>query len=62
MMRFFGYPFGYMWALPNTLIGLACLPFTLISGGRVAVPARRYRNLWRFLGVVLRNICGVRAR
>ncbi len=35
MMRYVGYPFGYIWALPNTLIGIAFLPFTLLSGGRV---------------------------
>jgi hypothetical protein len=27
----------YSWALPNTLLGLSFIPFTLISGGRVRV-------------------------
>ena len=27
----------YLWAFPNTLLGLSFIPFTLVSGGRVRV-------------------------
>lgn len=34
MIRYAGYPLGYLWASPNTLLGLTLLPFVLMSGGR----------------------------
>lgn len=30
-------PVAYLWAFPNTLLGLAFLPLTLVTGGRVRV-------------------------
>jgi hypothetical protein len=58
MMRFFGYPFGYLWALPNTLIGLACLPITLVTGGRARYERGVIELYGGFSAWILRNICG----
>jgi hypothetical protein len=33
----FGRPVAYLWAAPNTLLGLALLPLVVITGGRVRV-------------------------
>jgi hypothetical protein len=33
--RAFLRPFAYLWAAPNTALGLCFVPFTLLSGGRV---------------------------
>lgn len=35
MLRRIGWWLGYVWALPNTLLGVACLPLVAVSGGRV---------------------------
>ena len=35
MIRSVAYPLRYLWALPNTMLGLCFVPFTLLSGGRV---------------------------
>ena len=37
MRRYLTMPFRYLWALPVTLLGLALVPPTLLTGGRVRV-------------------------
>ncbi len=34
MIRYTAYTLGYMWALPNTVLGLSGLPLVLLTGGR----------------------------
>ncbi len=36
----------YLWAFPNTTIGLSFIPLTLASGGRVRVERGANRSLW----------------
>jgi hypothetical protein len=35
VIRYALYPLGYIWALPNTLLGACFLPLALVTGGRV---------------------------
>ena len=57
MMRYIGYPFGYLWTLPNTLIGSLFLPFTLVSGGRVRFSRGAMELYGGFVAWYLRNCC-----
>lgn len=58
MTRYLGYPFGYVWASPNTMLGLAILPLVLLSRGR----ARFHRGVLElhsgFAAWFLRNVAG----
>lgn len=58
MIRYAAYPFGYLWALPNTIIGLACLPPTLMTGGRARVKRGVIEVYGGFASWVLRKVCG----
>ena len=58
MLRFVGYPLGYVWALPNTLVGLAFLPFTLLSGGQVRFTRGTMELYGGFVAWYFRKICG----
>ena len=58
MIRYAAYPLGDLWALPNTLIGLACLPFTLMTGGRARVERGALELYGGFAAWVLRRVCG----
>ncbi len=58
MIRYAAYPLGYLWALPNTLLGIAFLPLTVFSGGRM----RLHRGVLEMYGGAaawfLRTVCG----
>lgn len=57
MMRYVGYPFGYLWALPNTLLGLACLPLVIVTGGRARYERGVLELYGGFAAWFLRTIC-----
>jgi hypothetical protein len=57
MKRYIGYPFGYLWALPNTLLGVAFLPLTLLSGGRVRFQRGAMELYGGFAAWFLRKVC-----
>jgi hypothetical protein len=52
------YPVGYLWALPNTLLGIGCLPFTLLSGGKVRFQRGAMELYGGFASWFLRNVAG----
>lgn len=58
MMRVLGYPLGYLWALPNTLLGVAFLPPTIFSGGRVTVRRGALELSGGAVAWYLRTLCG----
>ncbi len=58
MKRYVGYPLGYVWALPNTLLGVACLPLVILSGGRVRFQWGAMELYGGFAAWFLRNIAG----
>jgi hypothetical protein len=58
MIRYAAYPFGYLWALPNTLLGVACLPLVLMTGGRARIERGALELHGGFAAWLLRNICG----
>lgn len=58
MMRYLGYPLGYLWALPNTLVGVAFLPLTLLCGGGVRFQWGVMELHGGFAAWFLRNVCG----
>jgi len=58
MIRYAAYPFGYLWTLPNTLIGICFLPFTLLSGGRVRFARGAMELYGGFVAWYLRKLCG----
>jgi hypothetical protein len=57
MMRYVGYLFGYLWALPNTLLGLACLPLVIMTGGRARTERGVLELYGGFAAWFLRTIC-----
>jgi hypothetical protein len=61
MIRYAVYPFGFAWASPNTMLGLACLPATLLSGGRARVERGAIEIYGGFADWILRNICSAGA-
>jgi len=61
VIRYAGYSVGYVWALPNTLLGVVCLPFTLFSGGRVRFQWGAMELYGGFAAWFLRNIAGAGA-
>ena len=58
MKRYVGYPLGYLWAMPNTLLGAAFLPLTLLSGGRVRFERGAMELHGGFAAWFLRKVCG----
>ena len=58
MKRYLGYPLGYLWAMPNTVLGLAFLPLTLLSGGRVRFERGAMELHGGFTAWFLRRVCG----
>jgi hypothetical protein len=58
MIRYVGYPLGYLWTLPNTLVGFCFLPFTLLSGGRVRFSRGAMELYGGFVAWYLRKLCG----
>ena len=58
MMRFIGYPLGYLWALPNTFVGLLFLPLTIMSGGRARLKRGALEIYGGFAAWYLRKMCG----
>jgi hypothetical protein len=56
--RFVGHSLGYLWALPNTLLGVACVPFVLLSGGRVRFERGAMELYGGFAAWFLRKIAG----
>lgn len=58
MLRYTVYPLGYVWTLPNTIIGLCFLPFTLLSGGRMRVKRGAIELYGGFVAWYLRKACG----
>jgi hypothetical protein len=61
MIRYFGYPLGYLWALPNTLLGVACMPLVLLSGGRARYERGALELHGGFAEWLLRRVCGASA-
>lgn len=57
MMRFLGTPLGYLWALPNTVLGALCLPLVLLTGGRARVERGALEIYGGFAAWFLRRIC-----
>ncbi|MBA4188355.1 MAG: hypothetical protein C0467_10160 [Planctomycetaceae bacterium] len=58
MKRFIGYPLGYVWASPNSVLGLGLLPFVLMSGGRARFQSGVVELYGGFAAWFLRNIAG----
>src|SRR5262245_13808731 len=58
MKRFVGHTAGYLWALPNTLVGICFLPFTLLSGGCVRFERGAMELYGGFPAWFLRKCCG----
>ena len=61
MIRYAVYSLGYLWALPNTLLGLACLPLALLSGGRARYERGVIEIHGGFAEWFLRRVCGASA-
>jgi len=57
MIRYAAYPLGYLWALPNTLLGVACIPLVLVSGGRARFERGALELHGGFAAWLLRNFC-----
>ena len=58
MLRYAVYPLGYLWALPNTLLGACFLPLALLSGGRARVRRGALEIYGGFVAWYLRKACG----
>jgi hypothetical protein len=58
MIRYAAYPFGYLWALPNSLVGLLFLPLALASGGRARLARGALEIYGGFVAWYLRKCCG----
>ncbi|MBA4062303.1 MAG: hypothetical protein C0501_01090 [Isosphaera sp.] len=58
MIRLVTTPLGYLWALPNTVLGVFCLPPTLLSGGRVRFERGAMEVYGGFAAWFLRRVCG----
>ncbi len=58
LLRLLGLTLGYVWALPNTLLGVACLPLVAFSGGRVRFERGVMELYGGFAAWFLRNIAG----
>ena len=58
MKRFFGHSAGYLWALPNTVVGVMFLPLVLFSGGRVRLERGAMELYGGFVAWYLRKLCG----
>jgi hypothetical protein len=56
MIRYVAYPLGYLWALPNTLLGVACLPLVVMSGGRARFERGALELYGGFAAWFLRNV------
>ncbi len=52
------YPLGYLWASPNTLLGIAMMPLVLLSGGRARFQWGALELYGGFAAWFLRNIAG----
>lgn len=57
MIRFLGYSLGYTWAFPNTLLGAAMLPLTLLSGGGVRFERGAMELYGGFAKWFLQKVC-----
>lgn len=58
MIRFLGYPFGYLWASPNTMLGLSLLPLVLLTRGRARFHHGVLEMYDGFAAWFLRHIAG----
>lgn len=58
MLHYAGYPLGYLWALPNTMLGVAMLPLVMLSGGKVRFCRGALELYGGFAAWFLRNIAG----
>ncbi|HVL12389.1 MAG TPA: hypothetical protein VM529_07480 [Gemmata sp.] len=58
MKRAITSPLGYLWAMPNTLLGVAMAPLTLLSGGRVRFERGAMELYGGFAAWFLRNVAG----
>ena len=58
MLRYIAYPIGYLWALPNTLLGACFVPFALLSGGRLRMKRGVLELYGGFVAWYLRKACG----
>jgi hypothetical protein len=57
MLHWLRKPAGYLWALPNTLLGLAILPPALLSGGRARIERGAVEIHGGFAAWFLRKLC-----
>jgi hypothetical protein len=53
-----GYPLGYIWASPNSILGMGIMPLVMLSGGRVRFQAGVMEMYGGFATWFLRNVAG----
>lgn len=58
MIRYAAYPFGVAWASTNTMLGLACMPLTILTGGRARYKRGALELYGGFAAWFLRRVCG----
>ena len=56
-IRFVGWPIGYAWALPNSILGLCFAPLAVLSGGGVRAERGAIEVYGGFAGFFLRKCC-----
>jgi hypothetical protein len=56
--RFVTSPLGYLWALPNTVVGAGMAPLVLLSGGRVRFERGAMELYGGFASWFLRKVAG----
>jgi hypothetical protein len=57
MIRYAAYPFGYVWTSTNTMLGLACLPLAIMTGGRARYRRGALELYGGFAAWFLSNVC-----